>query len=329
MIVSAAHQTDDTGPVARDEEYLYTSCSVLALVQCEELDFQSFMKKYNKAYKSLQEYQVAKEAFLQSVKEIEEIRASSAVEHEVGINEHSDIPQEQFDNVMTCTSQTVNRRPEFSTKEIHNASYMADLPPAVDWQAAGALAPVRDQYTLFRYCACCYAMATTAVIESRFKIQSGIPKVIPFSVQQIIDCSTPYGNNGCSGGYSSQVYDYVRKSGMVKASSYPFVAKEGTCKTSLVSNPQRQCLKISIALAQITDITKLEYTIPGSETSMMEAVAQAKSCGEGDLDHLVTIVGYGTSITGMPYWKIMNSWGKSWGMKGFAYIERTGTAIPR
>ncbi|KAF4658737.1 hypothetical protein FOL47_007868 [Perkinsus chesapeaki] len=247
--------------------YLYSSYSSLALVEYADLDFQGFVMKYNKVYESPEEYQAAMDAFTQSVKEIEEVRKNGDVEHEVGINEHSDIPQEQFNKVMTCMSQTANRRLEISTNDDHNGTNLRDLPTVVDWQEAGALAAVRDQSTLLRRCGCCYAMASTAVLESRFKIQSGVSKVVPFSVQQIIDCSTSYGNNGCNGGESDDVYAYARNEGMVKASSYPFEAKSGTCKTNLVTNPQKQCIKAR-------DIARLHRTIPGSEASMMEAVAQ-------------------------------------------------------
>ncbi|KAF4658735.1 hypothetical protein FOL47_007865 [Perkinsus chesapeaki] len=329
--------------------YLYLSYSSLALVQYAELDFQGFVKKYNKVYKSPEEYQAAMDAFAQSVKEIEEVRRNGAVEHEVGINEHSDIPQEQFNKVMTCMSQAANRRLEIGNNEgsgqsdVPNGTNVGDLPTDVDWEAAGALGPVRDQVAMLRSCGCCYAISSVAVMESRFKIQSGISKVVPFSVQQIVDCSTM--NNGCGGGRSEYVYDYARKQGMVKASSYPYVAKDGTCKTTLVTNPQKQCIKAG-------DIAHVYLTRPANELFMMYAVAQgpvgvtlhagapalrkyksgiitAKACGDGNINHQVTIVGYGTSTTGIPYWKIMNSWGKSWGMKGFAYIERTGAAIPR
>jgi len=48
-------------------------------------------------------------------------------------------------------------------------------------------------------------------------------------------------------------------------------------------------------------------------------ILNSKACGT-NLDHGVVAVGYGVDSTGKAYYIVRNSWGSSWGVKGYINI---------
>ncbi|KAF4672600.1 hypothetical protein FOL47_000351 [Perkinsus chesapeaki] len=227
------------------------SYTALAAIPDIESSFKEFIVKYEKVYKSPKEYDIAKEAFAESMREVMQLRSRSDIEHEVDINEFSDMPQDVFNEVM---------------KYLEDGDNSGDSASSIDWDKAGALGPVRNQATFLNNCGSCYAIGSAAVMESRFKIQTGISKVVPFSVQQIVDCSKSYRNDGCTSGEPAFSYMYAQYEGMVRESSYPYKAKEGTCKTSITTDPAKQCLRKK-------DIDRVFTVTQLSEAKMMKALA--------------------------------------------------------
>ena len=53
-----------------------------------------------------------------------------------------------------------------------------------------------------------------------------------FSEQQLVDCSTSYGNKGCHGGELEYTFLYLQKKGVKTEQSYPYVGKDKNCKAS-------------------------------------------------------------------------------------------------
>lgn len=60
-----------------------------------------------------------------------------------------------------------------------------------------------------------------ASIESHLFKKTG--KLIPLSVQNLIDCSVTYGNRGCDGGKPYAAFQYVKNNGGLEAeATYPY-----------------------------------------------------------------------------------------------------------
>merc|ERR1712124_19955 len=105
---------------------------------------------------------------------------------------------------------------------VHNGEELAD---SVDWTTQGAVTPVKDQ----GQCGSCWAFSTTGGLEGAWQISSG--SLQSLSEQQFVDCDKN-GSDGCNGGDMATAFQWAESQGIATESSYPYTAKDGTCKTS-------------------------------------------------------------------------------------------------
>ena len=189
-------------------------------------------------------------------------------------------------------------------------------------------------------CFACYAFATAGAIEGAKFLQTG--KLKKLSAQQIVDCSSnnEFGNHGCKGGTMVKSYKYVHKYGLMKWEDYGYDS---------VPNSKPEC-KVTASKCKY-DAKKVQQRIlgyvnirEGNEKDLENAVGQRpvsvaidahhrafklyrsgifslSSCTT-HLTHGVLMVGYGTAPDGTKFWKIKNSWGKTWGNDGYGTIVR-------
>ena len=191
----------------------------------------------------------------------------------------------------------------------------------LNWVDKDAIKIVRDQ----QLCRSCYAVAPIAAIESLVYIETGVQRTL--SVQEIVDCSGENGNLGCEAGKISNVFDYVIKNkGVCADVNYPYIGIEGHCKAencehfSPISSFVRGLKKSELELYQAVKKHPVAAYIsfpPRIFKSYESGIFNDPSCGI-DHTHGVLIVGYNSGDE--PYWIVQNSWGSSWGKKGYFRI---------
>jgi len=199
-----------------------------------------------------------------------------------------------------------------------------DVADAVDWRDQGAVTPVKNQ----GQCGSCWSFSATGSMEGRYQIKTG--NLVSLSEQQLVDCSTSQGNMGCNGGLMDYAFQYAESNPLETEAEYPYTAKDGKCHVS----------GGEVAVRSFKDVT------PKSASALKAAAAEGPvsiaidaggiafqlyhggimkgggltGCGTS-LDHGVLLVGYG-SENGKDYWIVKNSWGASWGEKGYLRMAR-------
>jgi C1A family cysteine protease len=202
-------------------------------------------------------------------------------------------------------------------------STLTSLPDSVDWRTKdNIVSPVKDQ----AQCGSCWAFATVEAVESALALKGkGLQTLSP---QELVDCSSSYGNYGCSGGIMDRALDFIIDNGVCSESEYSYTASDNTCKQCAPVASISDCQDIpsnnQLLLKEAVSIQPVIVAIEADRTYFQfykSGILDSTLCGT-NLDHAVVVVGYGEE-DGQKYWIVRNSWGTSWGDNGYVKILRS------
>ncbi|GAB2231483.1 hypothetical protein Drorol1_Dr00010491 [Drosera rotundifolia] len=248
---------------------------------------EQWMSEHGRVYKS----DVEKEARFQVFKDnVEHIEAMNKLNRgfTLGLNAFTDMTSEEFR--ATHNGYKKHMKPA-SSMESTSFKYenITDAPVSIDWRTHGAVTSIKDQGS----CGCCWAFSAVASTEGIIQIKGG--NLTSLSEQEIVDCDLPMGT--CN-----------TNAGPVAATLSTYQDVPSNSESALLNAVAGQPVSVAIDAS-------------GNDFHFYSEGVFSGPCGT-NLDHAVTVVGYGTTSDGTDYWIVKNSWGTSWGEQGYIRMQR-------
>jgi C1A family cysteine protease len=298
---------------------LFAAILVLATANDFAL-FNDFVIKFDKRYDSLEEFSRRFAVFKTSLVRIAEMNAQNIAhggEAIYGVNDLADLTHEEF----------------ISTRLMKSLPYRApDMTPfngtitgpetIVDWRTKGVVTPVKDQGN----CGSCWAHSADEALESYQALKYG--NLVVGSVQQVTACTYTY--NGCNGGWphDGYIYGVEDRVGLETNAAYPYnIAQAGNCQltngkaVSPFTDDSGYTSPVKGQLQNILTNSGPPSVCVAAESWQYYTGGVMTSCA-GSVDHCVQAVGYNNGAS-PPYWIVRNSWGTSWGIQGYIYLDMT------
>lgn len=310
--------------------------------------FSLFQSWYDKRYSTFVEMEQRFNIFKENLNKIVNHNINKKSTFKMAINEFADLTADEFKrkyinggfkNYKSTSSTSSTGSQQQSTKKSTKQTTKQSsqnftscsiftgtkrlIPFHFDWRDNNAVTPVKDQ----GQCGSCWSFSTTGALEGAWAIKTG--HLVSFSEQQLVECSSSYGNQGCSGGLMDNGFKYAIDNGMCTEETYPYTHTDtNKCHSCQVVARFSGCADVEAN----NQLVLREAVATGPVSIAIEAdteyfqfyssgVLTETKCGT-NLDHGVLIVGYGTE-NGIKYWLVKNSWGETWGDEGYIKIARS------
>lgn len=253
----------------------------------ENLDFANYLAKFGKSYGTKEEFQFRLQQYKKNMASISHHNSNNENTFVLAPNKFADLTPAEYRRLLGY-----KRLPKNGAYAALNT---ANLPESIDWRTQGAVTKVKDQ----GQCGSCWAFSTTGALEGRDAIKTG--KLLSYSEQQLVDCDTDDGNQGCDGGDMATAMDYTAKNPLELEDDYPYKAVDGKCKADKskgkstnkghvnVKPNSADQLKAAIAEGPVSVAIEADTLVFQFYSG---GILNSKGCGT-NLDHGVLAVGYG------------------------------------
>jgi len=243
----------------------------------------------------------------------------------------------------------------------HDLLQAVQLPDSLNWcdkDGKSYCTMARNQH-IPQYCGSCWAHGSMSALGDRIKIaRKGQGVDINLAIQHLLNCG---GVGSCYGGSVDGPYQWLLEisktgTGIAYETGQPYLAcssdsKEGFCPnadfTCSALNTARTCGSFSqeggpcTGLKSFPNATISDYGSISGKDAMMQEIFQrgpiacgidampllnyesgiVKTKGQS-IDHVISVVGWGTDPTDGFYWIVRNSWGEYWGEMSFVRVAQ-------
>jgi len=198
----------------------------------------------------------------------------------------------------------------------------AQNPTRKDWREDGVVSAVKDQGG----CGSCWAFAATECVESHYMIATKDEAILApqYYVNCVVNDKGCGGTGGCEGAIAELAFNLTAQVGIPLEKDLPYKGRDASCGSypeavtcdgyhHLSPNDPDE---LETALASVGPVAVSVAANWGRYGGgVFEGGCSSNSCS---IDHAVLAVGYDQD-----YWLIRNSWGSSWGEKGYIRLSRT------
>lgn len=200
---------------------------------------------------------------------------------------------------------------------------------SVDLRDSGCFLPVGNQ----NRCGACYAFTFIAMVE--YFWCKAYNERLKFSEQYIIDCSSPWGNAGCEGGNFVDTLSFANAMGLHEERTSPYTNGQAPCFFTQETSPAR--CRLSHANFRSFSKDDIGYHLGrGFPVAVNVRVGDSFRRYGGGVDdpecystspkHGMLAVGIKSDSRG-PYLIVRNSYGPSWGDRGYYRIRANSDCI--